>query len=97
MRVVVPALSALCLCACTNVDVLRDADGGGYTLTVPTDVFASRPMLWRYAAEKSGKLCPYGWKLVSADDYASDVYWRVRCTAKPGTVVAPFPQSATQS
>lgn len=64
-------------------------DGGGYTLTLPADVFASRPMLWHYAAEKSGELCPFGWKLAAADNLSSDLHWKIRCLSKPSDVSTP--------
>ncbi|MGD0191246.1 MAG: hypothetical protein ABSD74_10940 [Rhizomicrobium sp.] len=83
MRRLAVLLCTMCLGGCTTVTYDRDPDGAGYTLTVPSDVFASRPMLWQYAAEKSGELCQFGWKLVSADNSSSDVKWKIRCLARP--------------
>jgi hypothetical protein len=86
MRRLATVLAALSLGACTSVVADKDADGGGYALTVPSDVFASRPMLWKYAAEKSGDLCPFGWTLAGADNDSADVHWKIRCMARPAFV-----------
>ena len=83
VRRVVMMLFALGVGGCTTITYDKDPDGGGYTLVVPSDVFASRPMLWQYAAEKSGELCQFGWKLVSADNSSSEVRWKIRCLPRP--------------
>lgn len=89
MRRLAIILSVLGVGACTSIGVEKDMDGGGYTLTIPSDVFASRPMLWNYAARKSGDLCPYGWKLVSASNMDSDVHWKIRCLPRSSDVPVP--------
>lgn len=89
MRRLAIVVFAAGLSSCTSVNVEKDADGMGYTMIVPSDVFASRPMLWKYAAQKSGELCPYGWKLASAANMDSDVHWRIRCLPRPEDVPVP--------
>jgi hypothetical protein len=86
MRWLTMALLTLGLGACTTVGIEKDADGQGYALLVPSDVFASHASLSRYAAEKSGDLCPSGWTLVSEDSSSPDVHWRIRCLQRPAGI-----------
>ena len=75
----------LTLSACAMADVKPDGDGGGYELTLPSDVIDSRPGLWEEAADESAILCPQGYRVSIAADMASDVDWQIRCLT-PATV-----------